>query len=181
MKLRGSRPDPPDINLTPLIDVVFLLLIFFMVSTTFKEDARLRLQLPEATGEPPEQVDVAQLEVIIDQWGRYYVNNDQVVDQRVETLRRVMAEKSAGQGELPVLIKADAKTPHQAVMGALDAASQLGLTRVGFAASLPGTARDRGAREGASSETEASATSPSASGQGRPSAVDASQDADGER
>ncbi len=149
MKLRrSSPPSPPDINLAPLIDVVFLLLIFFMVSTTFKEDARLRLQLPEASGEPAETVEVARIEVAVDQWGRYYVNNDQVVDQSVKTLRRVMAEKAAGEPDLPVLIKADAKTPHQAVMRVLDAAGQLGLTQVGFAASAPGTTRSRGEPQG---------------------------------
>jgi biopolymer transport protein ExbD len=180
VKLRGSRPNPPDINLTPLIDVVFLLLIFFMVSTTFKEDARLRLQLPEATGEPAEQVEVAQLEVAIDQWGRYYVNDDQVVDQTLETLQRVMAEKSAGQGDLPVLIKADAKTPHQAVMRALDAAARLGLTRVGFAASLPRAARSQGLGQRGTDESTATAPVSEPASNDAP-AVDADPRADGER
>jgi biopolymer transport protein ExbD len=181
VKLRGTRPGPPDINLTPLIDVVFLLLIFFMVSTTFKDDARLRLQLPEASGEPADQVEVAQIEVAIDQWGRYYVNDDQVVDQTLETLQRVMAEKSAGQGDLPVLIKADAKTPHQAVMRALDAAAQLGLTRVGFAASLPQTVRSQGAGPAGAGEITATDALPAEPGQGDAPAADTGRSTDGER
>jgi len=138
MNLRPHKREQPDINLTPLIDVVFLLLIFFMVSTTFNDDARLRLQLPQVDGEPIASDELELLEIVIDASGRFYVDDSQVVDTRAETLRKAMVGAVGPRRDLPVLIKADANTPHQAVMTALDAASQLGMTRVAFAASRLG-------------------------------------------
>jgi biopolymer transport protein ExbD len=137
MKLRPNRPDPPDINLTPLIDVVFLLLIFFMVSTTFKEDARIKVQLPEAQGEEAPAEEPHVLEILIDPTGTFYVNDRLVVDRQLDTLKKAIAGAIAGDREIPVVIKADARTPHQAVMTAMDAASQLGLLRFAFAATRP--------------------------------------------
>jgi biopolymer transport protein ExbD len=135
VNLRPRSPKEPDINLTPLIDVVFLLLIFFMVSTTFDEDARLRLQLPEADGEAVSAEDIELVEIIIDRSGQHYVDNARVIGDDIETLKKALVGAVGPRRDLPVLIKADAATPHQAVMRALDAASQLGLTRVAFAAS----------------------------------------------
>ena len=134
MNLRPTKPDQPDINLTPLIDVVFLLLIFFMVSTTFKDDARLRLQLPQANGEPVAAEEQDQLQIVIDAGGHFYIGERQLVDSRIDTLRAALRAAAGARQDLPVLIKADAKTPHQAVMTALDAAAQLGLTHIAFAA-----------------------------------------------
>lgn len=137
MNLRPSRRPPPEINLTPLIDVVFLLLIFFMVSTTFKDDARLRLNLPEAGGEPVHQEPAERLEIVIDRAGRTFVGNAAVANERPETLNQAILGAIGTRRDLPVLIKADAATPHQAVMRALDAAAQLGLKQVAFAATRP--------------------------------------------
>jgi biopolymer transport protein ExbD len=141
VNLRPRRDDTTDINLTPLIDVVFLLLIFFMVSTTFKDDARIQVQLPEAQGEEAPQEEPSVLEVTIDQEGFFYVNERQVVDRKVETLKMALAGAAGENRELPVIIKADAKTPHQAVMSVMDAASQLGLLRFSFAATRPDESR----------------------------------------
>jgi len=137
MNLRPRRREPPDINLTPLIDVVFLLLIFFMVSTTFNDDARLRLTLPEADGEPAQAGELDLLELVVDVSGRFSVDGGEVLGTDVGTLRRALKEATAGPeaADRPVLIRADAKTPHQAVMTALDALGQLGIKRVAFAAS----------------------------------------------
>ena len=140
MNLRPHRPQEPEINLAPLIDVVFLLLIFFMVSTTFNEDARLRLQLPEANAEAVSAEDIELVEIVIDRGGRYYVDGERVVSTGIETLKQALVGAVGPRRDLPVLIKADAATPHQAVMRALDAASQLGLTRIAFAASRPAAA-----------------------------------------
>jgi len=134
MNLRPHKREEPDINLAPLIDVVFLLLIFFMVSTTFDDDARLRLQLPQVTGEPVSSDDLESVEVVIDAGGHFYVDDRQVLDQSAKTLRQALVGVVAARRDLPLLIKADANTPHQAVMTALDAASQLGMTRIAFAA-----------------------------------------------
>jgi len=135
VNLRPRSPKEPDINLTPLIDVVFLLLIFFMVSTTFNEDARLRLQLPEADGEAVSAEDIELVEITIDRFGQPYVDDGKVLGDDIESLKQALVGAVGPRRDLPVLIKADAATPHQAVMRALDAASQLGLTRVAFAAS----------------------------------------------
>jgi len=137
MNLRPNRPDPPDINLTPLIDVVFLLLIFFMVSTTFKEDARIKVQLPEAQGEEVLADEPQALEIAIDGTGNFYVNERMLVALDVDTLKRAIAGAAGDDREMPVVIKADARAPYQAVMTAMDAASQLGLLRFSFAATRP--------------------------------------------
>lgn len=137
MNLRPNRVEPPDINLTPLIDVVFLLLIFFMVSTTFKDDARIKVQLPEAQGEEAPAEEPQVLTITIDRGGSFYVNERLVVDRKIETLKKAIAGAVGEDHEFPVVIKADANTPHQAVMTAMDAASQLGLVRFAFAATQP--------------------------------------------
>jgi biopolymer transport protein ExbD len=135
VNLRPRRREDPDINLTPLIDVVFLLLIFFMVSTTFNDDARLRLELPQADGEPVQAGELALTTIVIDVSGRFYVDDGKVLATDAGTLARALREVTGADKERPVLIKADAKTPHQAVMTALDALGQLGMSRVAFAAS----------------------------------------------
>lgn len=142
MNLRPQRPEPPDINLAPLIDVVFLLLIFFMVTTTFKDEVGIKVQLPQASGAAA--AESRALTLVIDASGAFYVNDHQVADTQPDTLRKALGQ-AIGQarseaddgapGDLPLVLMADAKTPHQAVMTALDVASQLGLTRFSFAAS----------------------------------------------
>jgi biopolymer transport protein ExbD len=121
----------------PLIDVVFLLLIFFMVSTTFKDEARLRIQLPEAQGEDAPAEEPEMIRLVIDRTGRFYVDDQAVTDRRPITLVRALTGALGERKGLPVLIQADANTPHQAVMTALDAASQAGLVRIAFSASRP--------------------------------------------
>ncbi len=134
MNLQRSDPDEPEVNLTPLIDVVFLLLIFFMVSTTFEHQSRIQIELPEATAEATRPEDES-LEIIIDAQGRFFIGEEQVVNTELNTLKGAIS-KSVGEREaIPVIIRADAKTPHQAVITALDATSQLGLTRISLATS----------------------------------------------
>jgi len=142
VNLRPQRPEPPDINLAPLIDVVFLLLIFFMVTTTFKDEVGIKIQLPET--ESGSTVEKQALTLVIDAGGLFYINDRQAAIKDSDTLRddlrRAIEETrqvSDGRalGELPLVLMADAQTPHQAVMTALDVASQLGLKRFSFAAS----------------------------------------------
>lgn len=137
MNLRPRRSEPPEINLTALIDVVFLLLIFFMVSTTFKEDARISLQLPEAQGDGESVEQVESVTIVIDRAGTFYVDDRQVVDTDVDTLKTAIAGAAGGETDIPVILKADARSPHQSVITAMDAASRLGLVRFSFAASRP--------------------------------------------
>ena len=134
MNLQPSTPDEPEVNLTPLIDVVFLLLIFFMVSTTFEHQSRIQIELPEATAEATRPEDES-LEIIIDAQGRFFIGEEQVVNTELKTLKGAIGKAVGEREAIPVIIRADAKTPHQAVITALDATSQLGLTRISLATS----------------------------------------------
>nr|WP_243448494.1 biopolymer transporter ExbD [Candidatus Thiosymbion oneisti] len=135
--MRPHRPEPPDINLTPMIDVVFLLLIFFMVSTTFQEDTRIRVRLPEAQGEAVPAEMPRALEITIDSAGVFYVDERMVADRKPATLQQAIAAVVGAERALPVIIRANAATPHQAVMTAMDAASRLGLLHFSLAATRP--------------------------------------------
>ncbi len=132
MNLRPIRKEEPDINLTPLIDVVFLLLIFFMVSTTFNREAELKIQLPESSGEERKQPPEA-IEITIDAQGRYFVNRQEVLNDRLQTLKQAIAKVAAGRSDPPLVISADGRAPHQAVIRAMDAARQLGIVHLTFA------------------------------------------------
>lgn len=134
MKLRVEREPAADINLTPLIDVVFLLLIFFMVSTTFDRNAELVVELPEASRQASPQT-VETIDVVIDSEGRFYIDGRQVLNTQLETVRRALEIAAEGE-DRPVVLSADADTPHQAVMTVMDAARRAGLARLTFAARL---------------------------------------------
>lgn len=132
MNLRPRRRDDPEVSLTPLIDVVFLLLIFFMVSTTFKHESELKVQLPQANAEAVEH-ERKTLEIVIDAQGRYFVNDQEVVNRRLETLKRAIDTASRGGTDAPLVIRADGRAPHQAVVTAMDAAGQLGFVHMSIA------------------------------------------------
>jgi biopolymer transport protein ExbD len=134
MNLQPGGEDEPEVNLTPLIDVVFLLLIFFMVSTTFEHQSRIQIELPEATASPVE-VEEDSIEIIIDAQGRYFIGEEQVVNTELKTLKSAISKAVGDRDTVPVTIRADANTPHQAVITALDATSQLGLTQISLATS----------------------------------------------
>ena len=117
MNLRPTPKESADINLTPLIDVVFLLLIFFMVSTTFDRDSELSIELPAASAEARERRPDS-IEVAIDATGRYYVNGRQLLNTQAKTLRQALATAAGEKSSPPIIINADAKTPHQAEIAA---------------------------------------------------------------
>ncbi|WP_432473295.1 ExbD/TolR family protein [Amphritea sp. HPY] len=125
MKFRQKQPEEVNVNLTPLIDVVFLLLIFFMVSTTFTKETHLQIDLPEAEGEVVDaQVEV--VEVVINVEGGYSVNGNGLINNQPETLRRAIVDQAGDNRKLPFIISADADTPHQAVVTVMDVAGRLG-------------------------------------------------------
>ncbi|MCB1877836.1 MAG: biopolymer transporter ExbD [Chromatiales bacterium] len=132
MKLARRRKEEPQLNITPLIDVVFLLLIFFMVSTTFDKEKAIEIELPTASSSE-EIKDIETLEITIDTDGRYFVNDAEVLGERVETLKLAIRKAVGDRDNLPVVINADGRAPHQSVIGALEAAGQLGFTAVSFA------------------------------------------------
>lgn len=129
MKFQRHQTDEINVNLTPLIDVVFLLLIFFMVSTTFTRETQLEVDLPQAdnTAEVSAQRPV---EVVITAEGEYRVNGQGLVNAQARTLRMALAKAAADNFELPLTISADARTPHQAVVTAMDVAGGLGFTKL---------------------------------------------------
>jgi biopolymer transport protein ExbD len=140
LKLKPRVKQDPEINLTSLIDVVFLLLIFFMVSTTFERQAALRIDLPEASVAPARQEDVKRLELIIDPEGRMYLNDRQLLDNLPSTIEAALLEAAGDARDLPVLLRADAMTPHHFVVRAMDVTGQLGFTRLSIATEhAPGT------------------------------------------
>lgn len=118
-----------DVNLTPLIDVVFLLLIFFMVSTTFIKDSHLSIDLPQADGEIS-QVASNSIEIIVSKTGQYAVNDVALVSSSLRTLKAAIEKVSGGDSKMPMIITADATTPHQAVVTAMDAVGQLGFVHL---------------------------------------------------
>ena len=134
MKFRTTLRDAPEITLTPLIDVVFLLLIFFMVSTTFERRSELSIVLPEASAEADARED-AVIDVVLDAGGSVYVGGKALNETRADAVRRALADAAKGLGQAPqVVVSADARTPHQSVITVLDAARQAGLYRLTFAA-----------------------------------------------
>ncbi|MDX1457864.1 MAG: biopolymer transporter ExbD [Marinobacter sp.] len=129
MKFKRQRSQEVGVDLTPLIDVVFLLLIFFMVSTTFTRESHLQVDLPEADGEAV-QSEVRQIDVVINAQGQYQVNDRTLVNNRLETLERAVRELAEGNTSLPFIITADASTPHQFVVRAMDVAGRLGFAKL---------------------------------------------------
>lgn len=125
MKFKRQRSQEVGVDLTPLIDVVFLLLIFFMVSTTFTRENHLDIELPEASGERSEQ-QAEMIDVVINADGQYRLNNRVLVNNRRETLVRAVSELADGDASLPFVITADARTPHEFVVRAMDVAGSLG-------------------------------------------------------
>lgn len=134
MQLRRSEPEDPDISLTSLIDVVFLLLIFFMVSTTFEHQAVLKVDLPEASSVSQPEDQAHSFELVIDQMGQYYLNDRQLVDGRPATLRAAFNEAAGESRDMPIILRADAEVPHHFVVTAMDVIAQLGFTRLSIAA-----------------------------------------------
>jgi len=138
VNLQPQKRDNIELNLTPLIDVVFLLLIFFMVSTTFDKESRIRVDLPEAVtkDEQPDK-EAKTVDVTVDAKGRYYVNQQEVVNTEPEMLKRAILQAAGDRRDLPVIITADANTTHQSVIVVMDVASQIGLTHMTFSAKKP--------------------------------------------
>lgn len=132
MNLRPKKRPDLLVDITPLIDVVFLLLIFFMVSTTFEKQAKLKIALPEATAQAQAQ-DAQPVVIGIDAMGRYHINDRQLVNSQKETLKLALQKTVGNNKEASLVLRADARTPHQAVVNAMDVAAQLGLTRLSIA------------------------------------------------
>lgn len=138
MKFRRQSRELEPMNLISLIDVMFFLLIFFMLSSTFTKETQLGVELPEANGSPSTEVK-EQIEIVIGEQGSFSINGQSLVNNEVETLRAALLKTSEGKTDRPLLLTADAKTPHQFVVTAMDVAGQLGFTRLSITSRQPET------------------------------------------
>lgn len=129
---RRNKKSEVAINLTPLIDVVFLLLIFFMVSTSFTRETQIKLELPKADSEQM-QTEPEVVEISIDKDGRFFVNGKGLINSQVETLIKAVAPNINEEKTTPLIISADANTNYQSVITAMDAASRLGISNIKMA------------------------------------------------
>jgi biopolymer transport protein ExbD len=134
MKLQSRSKEEPEVNLTSLIDVVLLLLVFFMVSTSFVREAEINLRLPEASAAAePAAAARETLEIAISQTGAFTVNGRPLVNNERRTLRAAIERLIGDRRDMPVFIRADALATHQAVVTALDVAGQLGFVEISIA------------------------------------------------
>jgi len=129
------QPNPRDelqLDITPLIDVVFLLLIFFMVSTTFDHESEVNITLPKASKEiaqaKPDAINIA-----IDNQSRIYINEKELLNSQISTIKGAIYDISVNLPDAPIIISADEEAPFQMVIRTMDAARQLGLVKITFA------------------------------------------------
>ena len=135
MKFRQVRRELPALNLTPLIDIVFLLLIFFMVTTSFSRETRLLVSLPEASGSAENAAE--SIEVLVDREGGYAINGSRLVNAEVDSLVRGLELESGGDLSLLVVLVADAGVQHQSVVSAMEAIGRAGFTSLSIATREP--------------------------------------------
>ncbi|HUL81131.1 MAG TPA: biopolymer transporter ExbD [Gammaproteobacteria bacterium] len=137
MRLQSRSRDEPEINVISLVDVLLVLVLFFMVSTSFLRETEISLQLPEATTDKNVEVPREALEITITQSGSYLVNGRELVNNERRTLRAAIERLIGAKRDLPVFIRADAAATHQAVITAMDVAGQLGFVKINIATVTP--------------------------------------------
>ena len=133
MKLSLRPRTQPEVNLTSLIDVVLLLLIFFMVSTSFVKQSQIAISLPEAESSAIVEEAPQQIDIMITSTGTFLVNGRELINSRVETIRNAIQKVSGGNNNLPLTISADANARHQDVVTAMDVAGRLGFKSISIA------------------------------------------------
>ncbi|HET6655153.1 MAG TPA: biopolymer transporter ExbD [Gammaproteobacteria bacterium] len=136
MNLRPRRSEEPDVNITSLIDVVLMLLVFFMLSTTFVKNTDIQIQLPESSAPAVNTAD-KNIVVAIDAKGRYYIDGRLLANGGPEALKRTLASAAEGDFKQPLTIRADANTTHQSVVTAMDVAGQLGFVHLNIVTTHP--------------------------------------------
>jgi biopolymer transport protein ExbD len=132
MQSRKSREDP-EINLIALIDVALLLVIFFMLSSTFMEEGRLKIELPQASLVPTGKQKADPIVVSVTQSGSYRVNDRELINSSPDTLRAAIVEVAGADRNKPVTVRADARSTHQSVVSAMDVLGKLGFVRINIA------------------------------------------------
>ena len=133
MRLQNHIKEEPKVDLTSLIDVVFLLLIFFMVSTTFERESVLKVDLPEASAVADREEMPESLELVIDGEGRMFLNDQRLLDSNADTIRAAMEQLAGENRDVPLILRADRLTPHHFVVTAMDVAAQMGFINLSIA------------------------------------------------
>jgi biopolymer transport protein ExbD len=141
MKLQSRSRDEPEINVISLVDVLLVLVLFLMVSTSFMRETEITMQLPEAAAEAAAAAPDDKLEIMITQAGGYVVNGRELVNSERRTLRAAIERLSGEERDMPVFIRADAAATHQAVVTAMDVAGQLGFVKLNIATVTPSEAQ----------------------------------------
>ncbi|MFO1433440.1 MAG: biopolymer transporter ExbD [Candidatus Competibacteraceae bacterium] len=126
MNLHPRRREEPEINLISLVDVLLTVLLFFIVTTTFRKESDFRIDLPEASVQGTASAQQVELDVTIDAQGRYFLNDRALADTSPATLRDAIGQRAGERRDQIVIIRADAKTPYQAVITAMDVIGRLG-------------------------------------------------------
>jgi biopolymer transport protein ExbD len=132
VNLQPRRREDPEINLISLIDVMLVLLIFFMVSTTFNQEGRIKVQLPQSSDTPTPNEAHEPLVLTVTAEGTYRVNEHSLINASPDTLRAALL-KEAGTDRGPITIRADGRATHQAVVTAMDVAGKLGFSQLNIA------------------------------------------------
>ena len=133
MKLSLRPKAEPEVNMTSLIDVVLLLLVFFMVSTSFVKQSQISIRLPQAESAAIVEEVAEQLDIMITEQGTFLINGRELINNRPETIRNALQKLSAGNTRMPLTISADGNTPHQYVVTAMDVAGKLGFVKINIA------------------------------------------------
>lgn len=138
MNLRPRKTEDPDVNITSLIDVVLMLLVFFMLSSTFVKNTDIEIKLPTSTA-PPIKAENNRVTVTISAKGRYFIDGTLVANANPESLKRTLASAAKGNYQRPLTIRADARSSHQSVVTAMDVAGALGFTSLNIVTTHPAT------------------------------------------
>ena len=129
---RRQNQEEPEINLIPMIDVLLVVLIFLMVTTTYSKFSELQINLPQANGDVT-KTKPSQITVSVDAAGNYQVNNTAITFSNVQSLAQILKQAAKGSADTVIVINADAKTTHQSVINVMEAGREAGLTRITFA------------------------------------------------
>ena len=132
MHFRTSKPEEPELNLVPLIDVLLMTLIFLVVTTSFSKETQLRIRLPQAAAQA--QVTEPTLRIVVDAIGGYYINDSKLADSKAATLRIALSQAAQGKKDPIIIVHADARTPHEYIVRVMDSARRLNFTNLTFAA-----------------------------------------------
>ncbi len=129
---RGRSREEPEINLIPMIDVLLVILIFLMVTTSYARFSELQINLPQASGEAAKPTPAKPITVAVDTLEHYAVNNQALSYKGIDSLVAALKKAAGDQSDPTIIINADAKTPHQSVINIMEAASQAGYGRITF-------------------------------------------------